>query len=100
MFRTTNKMNLNAFHMLPFAKSLLSFLQQALVEGGLIFSEHGFSCDKEKICELLTLRLMEKMKEWNPEYNGTSLLDEKTRLHGARFLTGIAYALLKENSSE
>ena len=88
-------MNLNAFQMLPFAKSLLGFLQQAVIEGGIVLSEQGFDCDKDKICEILSSRLVVKMKEWNPNYNGTTLLDEKTRLHGARFLTGIAYSLLK-----
>ena len=96
MFKKTDKININAFHMLPFAKSLLQFLQTALIEGAIVLSEQGVNCDQEKLCEILSLRLVEKMKDWKPEYNGVTLLDEKTRLHGARFLTGIAYSLLKE----
>lgn len=97
MFRKEEKMKLNAFQMLPFAKSLLQFLQTAITEGAIIINDEGYMQLEEKsIKELLSHKLVTQMKEWNPEYNGKSLLDENTRLHGARFLSGIAYSILKE----
>ena len=32
------------------------------------------------------------MKDWNPKINGISVMDNKTKLAGARFLGGIAYS--------
>ncbi len=90
-------MKINAFQMLPFAKSLLQFLQTAITEGALIINDEGYvKLDEKSIKELLSNKLVNHMRDWKPEYNGKELLDENTRLHGARFLSGIAYSLLKE----
>ena len=97
MFRKEDNMKINAFHMLPFAKSLLQFLQTAITEGALIINDEGYvKLDEKSIKELLSNKLVNHMRDWKPEYNGKELLDENTRLHGARFLSGIAYSLLKE----
>ena len=88
-------MKLKAFAMLPFAKSLLGFLQIALAKGAIIISEKGISIQEEQLKEALNEILVEEMKNWNPEYNGKKILDNKTKLAGARFLAGVACSMLE-----
>jgi hypothetical protein len=89
-------MKINTFKMLPLAKSLLEFLQTGVDAGSIIFDEQGIAIDLEKSREQIADKLIVQMKNWKPIYQDKELLDEPTRIAGARFLAGIAISLLKK----
>lgn len=91
-------MKINTFKMLPLAKSLLEFLQTGVNEGAVILDENGVTVDTDKAREQIAQKLVLSMKEWKPEYQGKNLLDEPTKLAGARFLAGVATSLLKQGN--
>jgi len=86
--------------MLPFAKSLLEFLQLALSKGAILITEKGISIHEKQLKEALNEMLVEEMKNWNPEYNGKKILDNQTKLAGARFLAGVACSMLEPVKEE
>jgi len=88
-------MKINSFKMLPFAKDLLEFLQTGLNDGTIIINEFNLTIDEDLCREKISQKLLEKMMTWKPSYENKELLDEKTRLAGARFLAGIVFSLLK-----
>ena len=98
MFRKKKKglLNLDALTLLPFAKNLLEFLQRGLIKGVALHAQ-----GKEPLDEALVAFLIEEMKEWNPKINGIPVMDNKTKLAGARFLGGITYSyFLKAKEKE
>ena len=82
--------------MLPFAKDLLAFLQDGLNEGVIILDPKGIVLDENQARDMIAQKIVEKMKDWNPEYEKKRILDEPTRLAGARFLAGVVFSMLKE----
>ena len=84
--------------MLPLAKSLLEFLQIALNEGTVILDDEGIALNVDVAREKIAKNLVFKMKDWKPVYQKTELLDENTRMAGARFLAGVATSLLQEGN--
>jgi hypothetical protein len=89
-------MKINTFQMLPLAKSLLEFLQTGVNEGSIIFDEKGIVVDMNVAREQIADKLVIKMKDWKPVYQGKELLDDPTKMAGARFLAGVATSLLKQ----
>lgn len=77
---------LNTFEILPLAKGLLSFLQEA-VDKTAELKANGMKIDEDTV----GLYLNEKMVDWNPKLKGKEILDDNTKAAGARFLTGIAF---------
>lgn len=88
-------MKLNSFKMLPFAKDLLAFLQDGLDSGAIVIDECGLTLDENQIKEKIAQKIVEKMINWQPTYENKTLLDEPTRLAGARFLAGVVFSMLK-----
>ncbi len=88
-------MKLNSFKMLPFARELLSFIQEGIDAGSVIIDTKGVSISSEDIQKQIAEKLTLKMKNWKPKYEGKDVLDDQTKLAGARFLSGVAYGLLK-----
>ena len=89
-------MKLNTFAMLPLAKSLLEFLQTGLNIGSIVLDEQGVTVDLNVARQQIADQLVVQMKEWKPKYQNTEVLDEHTRMAGARFLAGIAVSLLSK----
>lgn len=89
-------MKLNSFKMLPFAKDLLVFLQEGLNDGVIIIDEIGLTIDENQAREKIAQKIVKKMITWQPKYENTALLDEPTRLAGARFLAGVVFSMLKD----
>jgi len=90
-------MKINTFQMLPLAKSLLEFLQNGVNVGTIIFDEQGITIDVDRARQQIADKLVVQMKDWKPEYQGKELLDDQTRMAGARFLAGVSISLLKGN---
>jgi len=89
-------MKINTFKMLPLAKSLLEYLQTG-IDNGMIYLDHtGATVNEEIVRNHITGKLVEEMKNWQPTYQNKELLDEETRLAGARFLAGVAMSLLRD----
>jgi hypothetical protein len=89
-------MKLNAFKMLPFAKELLTFLQEGVQDGTIIWNDLKPTINEEMIREKIAQKIVVKMVYWKPEYEGQELLDEQTRMAGARFLAGVVMNLVKD----
>ncbi len=88
-------MKINTFKMLPLAKTLLEHLQTG-IEKGMVYIDHtGVTLDEDILRNHIALKLVEEMKEWKPTYQNQDLLDDDTRLAGARFLAGISVSLLR-----
>jgi hypothetical protein len=89
-------MKINTFKMLPLAKSLLEHLQTG-IDKGMVYIDHtGVVIDEQNVRNHITAQLVAEMKEWKPLYQNKELLDEDTRLAGARFLAGISMSLLRD----
>lgn len=88
-------MKINTFQMLPLAKSLLDFLQTGVNMGTIIVNEQGITIDADLARQQIADKLVLEMKDWKPQYQGKELLDEQTRMAGARFLAGVSISLLK-----
>ena len=84
--------------MLPLAKSLLEFLQTGVNEGAVIFDNNGVTVNPDIAREKIAQKLVVSMKDWKPVYQGQDLLDEPTKMAGARFLAGVATSLLKQGN--
>jgi len=89
-------MKLNSFKMLPFAKELLTLLQEGLNDGAIIIDDYGITLDEDQVRERIAQKIVTKMVYWQPKYEDKELLDEPTRLAGARFLAGVVFSLLKD----
>ena len=81
---------LNTFEILPLAKGLLAFLQEAIDKTAELKAA-GIDLNED----IVGMYLNEKMVDWNPTLKGKQILDEQTKAAGARFLTGIAFNFMR-----
>ena len=62
----------------------------------MVYIDHtGVTLDEDILRNHITITLVEEMKDWKPTYQKKDLLDDDTRLAGARFLAGISVSLLR-----
>ena len=99
MFKKKSKTPFKAFTLLPLAKSLFGYLEVA-VEEGIIYSEDNTIClDAEAMRDHISDKVLEAMTKWKPLLNGVEVLDEETRLAGAKFLAGIASLYISKKAA-
>ena len=73
-------MKLKYRSVLPFAISLLSYIQNAI--------DHLEQKDLDK--ETLSIFVASQLENWNPQIKGISILDHETKQNAILFITGIA----------
>jgi hypothetical protein len=85
-------MKLSYKHVLPFAISLLSHLQEGIDE----LKDKGMTVNEESF----RFFVKHSIKDWNPKIKGISIIDDKTREHAVLFISGIALNIINGEKNE
>jgi orotate phosphoribosyltransferase len=89
-------MKISVYSMLPFGKSLLQFLETA-INAGVSVSDGAIAIDRDTMAQQIVEKLKIEMKDWQPQINGVAVLDDETKLAAAKFLAGVASAVLQKD---
>ena len=84
-------MRIRPTEIIPLAGNLWKYLQQ-IVDHIATLKARGIEFDEE----VLAIYISDKMSDWKPKIKGKVVLDDDTRFACARFLSGIAFNLIKE----
>lgn len=78
--------------MIPLAGNLVKYLQE-IIDHMATLKASGIDFDED----LLASFISSKMSDWKPKLKGKMVIDDETRMACARFLSGVAFNLFKEN---